>query len=185
MWGLGSSTEKRVDGASVEELSTWWPDTLAAIGMRCKSKSVATAKPATDGATHSVEEPQPTAESSYRQTAALVGEMDTDESPADLAEETAADVEGSRGGSPGLGQLRAAASTPPLKESNARAAQFEQAWPRRSPTPSEEVEMPSYWAAAQAVKEGDGFTASRLLPSSARWIRMRVRLIWLRRQLLM
>ena len=54
--------------------------------------------------------------------------MDTDESPVNLAEETAADVEGSRGGSPGLGQLRAAASTPPLKErlhSNARAAQFE------------------------------------------------------------
>ena len=164
MWGLGSSTEKRVNGASAEEPSTWRPDTLAAIGMRHKSKSVAAAKPATDGAAHSVEEPQPPAESSYRQTASLVGEMDTDESPADLAEKAAADVEGSRGGSPGLGQLRAAASTPPLKErlhSNARAAQFEQAWPRRSPSPSEEVEMPGYWAAAQAAKECDGFTASQ------------------------
>ena len=162
MWGHSSPTEKRDGGVPEEEVPA---------GTRHKSRSTAGSKLAGDQAASSARESPPPGTSSCRHAAALAGEMDPDENPAgSLAEGAAADTEGSRGGSPGPGQLRVAASTPPLKErlrSNARSALGEQARSRRSPTPTEEVEMPGYRAADQAAREWVGYPAAPSFVSSA------------------
>ena len=159
MWGPGSSTERHSDGPSEGRDSEQPPRMGLAEGVRHKSKSSVDVPSARGRAADSVEA-QPSGESSCRQAEPPAVESRQDHSPAASLPggAVAGEAGGSRGGSPGPGQLRAATRTPPLKErlrGKSRTVLSEQAWSRGSPIPTGETVMFDRREAGAAGSEGN------------------------------